>query len=76
MRKTGPGDISYCSTDCCQERCKRNLRYWKPPTQFCSMCYFDKDCEDVTHPKCEHKWLAEEENKVGKQAKRTRKRES
>ena len=45
MRKIGPGDISYCSTNCCQERCKRNLRYWKPPTQFCSMCYFDKDCE-------------------------------
>lgn len=76
MRKIGPGDISYCSTNCCQERCKRNLRYWKPPTQFCSMCYFDKDCEDITHPKCEHMWLAEEENKIGKQVKRARKRES
>ena len=75
MRKTGPGDISYCNTNCFQERCKRNLKYWKPPTKFYSVSSFDDECKDAIHSKCEHIWLAEEENKVGKQVKRTRKRE-
>lgn len=76
MRKIGPEDISYCNTNCYQERCKRNLRYWKAPTQFYSVCNFDSKCEDAIHPKCEYKWLAEEEDKVGKRTKRTRERKS
>ena len=75
MRKIGPGDISYCNTNCIQERCKRNLKYWKPPTKFYSVSSFDDECKDVIHSKCEHKWLAEEEDKIGKQVKRTRKGE-
>ena len=60
-RKTGPGDISYCNTNCMQEKCKRNLRYWKPPTKFYSVTSFDKDCKDELHSKCEHILSSEEE---------------
>lgn len=61
MRKTGPADISYCNTNCIQERCKRNLRYWKPPTKFYSVSSFDKDCKDDLHAKCQAKWLDKED---------------
>lgn len=74
MRKIGPGDISYCSSHCCQENCKRNLRYWKPPTQYFSVSKFDKECDDETHIECEHKWLAEEEKKVGRGNKKIKSR--
>ena len=63
MRRTGPADISYCNTNCCQENCKRNLRYWKPPTKFYSVSNFDEDCKNAIHSNCEHKWLAEEKKK-------------
>ena len=62
-RKTGPGDITYCVTPCVQERCKRNCRYWKAPTMYCSMASFDSECKDEIHVNCEHKWLEEEVKK-------------
>lgn len=49
MRKVGPSDISYCNTNCCQENCKRNLRYWKPPTQYYSVSSFDDKCKGMQY---------------------------
>lgn len=66
MKRIGPGDISYCSTNCSQERCKRNLRFWQAPTRFYSVSNFDDDCKDASHLNCEHIWLAEEEKKRGR----------
>lgn len=60
MRRTGSSDISYCNTNCLQGECKRNLYFWKPPTKFYSVTSFDKECSDMLHPKCKHKWLAED----------------
>lgn len=60
-RRLGPGDISYCNTPCSQERCKRNLRYWKAPTQFYSVTSFDEDCKDEIHGKCKQRLLSEED---------------
>lgn len=71
MRKIGPGDISYCNTNCFQERCKRNLRYWKPPTKYYSVCSYDDQNEDALHINCIWKWLAEEEKKRGRPKKDT-----
>lgn len=71
-RKTGPGDISYCNTNCTQEKCKRNLRYWKAPTQFYSVVSFDENCKDELHLKCKH-ILSEEENS-GRRIKTTKSR--
>ena len=62
-RKVGPGDISYCNTDCLQENCKRNLRYWKAPTDFYSVSSFDEKCKDKLHLKCKYKWTEEEKKK-------------
>ena len=71
MRKTGPADISYCNTNCMQEKCKRNLRYWKPSTKFYSVTSFDKNCKDELHSKCEH-ILPEEEKDSGRRIKTTK----
>lgn len=54
-KKIGPVDISYCVTPCEQADCKRNLRYWDPPTTVCSMTSFDSDNPDTTHKNCEWK---------------------
>lgn len=61
MKKIGPEDITYCLTQCEQKRCKRNLKYWEPPTNYCSMAMFDKKNDDILHNDCEDKWLELEE---------------
>ena len=56
-RKTGPADISYCSTTCKNERCKRNLTYYKPPFRYFSCTHFDTSNNDELHITC--KWKLE-----------------
>lgn len=60
-RKTGPGDISYCNTNCMQENCKRNLRYWKAPTKYYSVTSFDDNCKDALHARCPYKLVTKED---------------
>ena len=57
-RKTGPADISYCSTPCVNSRCKRNIMYYKPPIRYFSCCSFDENSKDELHTNC--KWKLEE----------------
>lgn len=57
-RKIGLEDISYCSTSCKNERCKRNLNYYKPPSRYFSCTTFDDSNEDELHLKCE--WRLED----------------
>lgn len=59
-KKIGPGDITYCVTPCEQKNCKRNLKYWEPPTAYCSMSCFDDKNEDTMHATCDSQWLSEE----------------
>ena len=60
-RKVGPADISYCSTSCRNERCKRNLNYYKPPFRYFSCTHFDDaNDKDELHLKC--KWKLEDKN--------------
>lgn len=54
-RKTGPADISYCSTYCMNGRCKRNLQFYKPPSRYFSCTHFDTENKDELHSKCEWK---------------------
>ena len=56
-RKKGLIDITYCNAMCVQEDCKRNLRYYKPPTSHCSVCNFAKDDTDTLHSKCSYKYI-------------------
>jgi hypothetical protein len=60
MRRKGPGDISYCATECMQENCKRNLKFWKAPTHIYSVSSFDTKCKDILHSKCKYKYADEE----------------
>ena len=50
-------DISFCNCmDCPQWDCQRNLRYYKPETQWYSISTFiTKDNTDETHKNCEWK---------------------
>ena len=59
-RKTGPEDISYCSTPCLYPHCKRNLKFFKPPSKYFSCCTFDDSNTDELHLKC--KWKLEDKS--------------
>lgn len=54
-RKTGPADISYCSTFCVNSNCKRNLLFYKAPSKYYSCSKFDTDDKDELHLKCKYK---------------------
>lgn len=54
-RKVGPADISYCSTSCRNERCKRNLNYYKPPFRYFSCTHFDTENKDEFHMTCKNR---------------------
>ena len=51
-RKIGPSDITYCSTYCLNESCKRNLQFYKPSSRYVSRSAFDKNNKDELHLKC------------------------
>lgn len=59
MRKKGPVDITYCNTFCMQENCKRNLKFFQPPTKYYSVSSFNADNEDPIHTKCANKLIKE-----------------
>ena len=54
-RKIGPVDISYCSTTCTNDCCKRNIMYYKPPFRYFSCSSFDKNNKDKSHANCKYK---------------------
>ena len=56
-RKTGPDDISYCSTHCLNINCKRNLQFYKPPSRYFSCTKFDTESKDELHLKCKNKLI-------------------
>lgn len=52
-------DRSYCSGDCPQKDCERNLKYNKPQTIRFSVTTFDESNPDKTHKNC--KWKIRKE---------------
>ena len=58
-KRIGPGDISYCSTNCPNQYCKRNLKYWKAPTQLYSVSNLGEHCIEKFNKDCKYMWLTE-----------------
>ena len=45
-------DKSYCSADCEDETCERNLKFNKPETRIYSVTAFDDSNPDKKHKRC------------------------
>jgi len=56
-RIKGPEDITYCSTKCMNQNCRRNLQFYKPPTKYYSCSKFDETNNDELHLKCKNKYI-------------------